>query len=241
MQTAISSINVLDPTSEIARFEDKVRREEALALGQAEIAASSPRLAVRRARGVDRADRDRGPARRAQGRRRAARSSAPTPVTPEIEALTPTRPAPCVAARAGRLSAVAVSAETGVPDAVARTCAGDGPRARDRVGGAPRPRRVGVGGQHGVGVDVVVRCRPRPRSVSGPASGWNCTPHAEPDPERLVRVHGRRRQPHRAARQVDDGVRVHARLRGAVPVVGQGRDARRRRRHRWPRGASARR
>ncbi|KQT02226.1 PspA/IM30 family protein [Cellulomonas sp. Leaf395] len=41
VQTAISSINVLDPTSEIARFEDKVRREEAMALGQAEIAASS--------------------------------------------------------------------------------------------------------------------------------------------------------------------------------------------------------
>jgi len=41
VQTAISSINVLDPTSEIARFEEKVRREEALALGQAEIAASS--------------------------------------------------------------------------------------------------------------------------------------------------------------------------------------------------------
>ncbi|WP_421732323.1 PspA/IM30 family protein [Cellulomonas sp.] len=41
VQTAISSINVLDPTSEISRFEDKVRREEALAMGQAEIAASS--------------------------------------------------------------------------------------------------------------------------------------------------------------------------------------------------------
>jgi phage shock protein A len=41
VQTAISSINVLDPTSELARFEDKVRREEALAMGQAEIAASS--------------------------------------------------------------------------------------------------------------------------------------------------------------------------------------------------------
>ena len=38
---AIGSINVLDPTSEIARFEEKVRREEALALGQAEVAASS--------------------------------------------------------------------------------------------------------------------------------------------------------------------------------------------------------
>lgn len=41
VQTAISSINVLDPTSELARFEEKVRREEALAMGQAEIAASS--------------------------------------------------------------------------------------------------------------------------------------------------------------------------------------------------------
>lgn len=41
VQGAISSINVLDPTSEVARFEEKVRREEALALGQAEVAASS--------------------------------------------------------------------------------------------------------------------------------------------------------------------------------------------------------
>jgi phage shock protein A len=41
VQTAISSINVLDPTSELARFEEKVRREEAMAMGQAEIAASS--------------------------------------------------------------------------------------------------------------------------------------------------------------------------------------------------------
>lgn len=41
VQTAISSINVLDPTSELARFEEKVRREEALALGQAELASSS--------------------------------------------------------------------------------------------------------------------------------------------------------------------------------------------------------
>jgi phage shock protein A len=41
VQTAISSINVLDPTSELARFEEKVRREEALAMGQAELAASS--------------------------------------------------------------------------------------------------------------------------------------------------------------------------------------------------------
>jgi phage shock protein A len=41
VQTAISSINVLDPTSELARFEEKVRREEAMAMGQAELASSS--------------------------------------------------------------------------------------------------------------------------------------------------------------------------------------------------------
>ncbi|WP_225755155.1 PspA/IM30 family protein [Actinotalea sp. Marseille-Q4924] len=41
VQGAISSINVMDPTSELARFEERVRREEAMAMGQAEIAASS--------------------------------------------------------------------------------------------------------------------------------------------------------------------------------------------------------
>ncbi len=41
VQTAISSINVLDPTSELGRFEEAVRREEAKAIGQAEIAATS--------------------------------------------------------------------------------------------------------------------------------------------------------------------------------------------------------
>lgn len=41
VQGAISSINVLDPTSEIARFEEQVRRQEAYAAGQAEVAASS--------------------------------------------------------------------------------------------------------------------------------------------------------------------------------------------------------
>jgi len=41
VQGAFSAINVLDPTSEISRFEDKVRREEAKAAGQAEVAASS--------------------------------------------------------------------------------------------------------------------------------------------------------------------------------------------------------
>ncbi len=41
VQDAIGSINVLDPTSELGRFEDKIRRQEALAQGKAEIAASS--------------------------------------------------------------------------------------------------------------------------------------------------------------------------------------------------------
>lgn len=38
---AIKSIDVLDPTSELGRFEDKVRREEAKVMGQQELAASS--------------------------------------------------------------------------------------------------------------------------------------------------------------------------------------------------------
>ena len=38
---AIGSIDILDPTSELGRFEDKVRREEAKVLGQQELAASS--------------------------------------------------------------------------------------------------------------------------------------------------------------------------------------------------------
>ncbi|CAL4860463.1 PspA/IM30 family protein [Microbacterium sp. MM2322] len=38
---AVKSIDVLDPTSELGRFEDKVRRQEALATGKAEIAAST--------------------------------------------------------------------------------------------------------------------------------------------------------------------------------------------------------
>ena len=41
VHAAVKSIDVLDPTSEIGRFEDKIRREEAKARGQAEIAASS--------------------------------------------------------------------------------------------------------------------------------------------------------------------------------------------------------
>jgi hypothetical protein len=41
VQGALSTINVLDPTREISRFEETVRREEANAAGQAEVAASS--------------------------------------------------------------------------------------------------------------------------------------------------------------------------------------------------------
>ena len=38
---ALGAINILDPTSELGRFEDRVRRQEALAQGKAELAASS--------------------------------------------------------------------------------------------------------------------------------------------------------------------------------------------------------
>jgi len=38
---AVKSINVLDPTSELGRFEDKVRRQEAQVAGQQELDASS--------------------------------------------------------------------------------------------------------------------------------------------------------------------------------------------------------
>ncbi|RFU86810.1 PspA/IM30 family protein [Streptomyces triticagri] len=41
MLDAAASIDVLDPASELGRFEDKVRREEARALGKQELAASS--------------------------------------------------------------------------------------------------------------------------------------------------------------------------------------------------------
>ncbi|MDQ0986747.1 PspA/IM30 family protein [Streptomyces sp. V2I9] len=41
MMDAVKSVDVLDPTSELGRFEDKVRREEAKALGRQELAASS--------------------------------------------------------------------------------------------------------------------------------------------------------------------------------------------------------
>jgi len=38
---ALQSINVMDPSSDLGRFEDKVRRQEALAQGKQELAASS--------------------------------------------------------------------------------------------------------------------------------------------------------------------------------------------------------
>jgi phage shock protein A len=41
VQEAVKSIDLLDPTSEISRFEDKIRREEAKVLGAQELAASS--------------------------------------------------------------------------------------------------------------------------------------------------------------------------------------------------------
>ena len=41
VQEAIGSMDVMDPTSEIGRFEEKIRREEAKVMGQQELAASS--------------------------------------------------------------------------------------------------------------------------------------------------------------------------------------------------------
>jgi phage shock protein A len=41
VQEAVKSIDILDPTSEVSRFEDKVRRVEAQVAGQSELAASS--------------------------------------------------------------------------------------------------------------------------------------------------------------------------------------------------------
>ena len=41
VQDSLKSIDIMDPTSELGRFEDKIRREEAKVRGQAELAASS--------------------------------------------------------------------------------------------------------------------------------------------------------------------------------------------------------
>lgn len=85
VQGAISSINVLDPTSELSRFEDKVRREEAMAMGQAEIAASSldSQFAELESAGAQIEVEARLAALKAG---RPAPAIAPTPVTPAIEA-----------------------------------------------------------------------------------------------------------------------------------------------------------
>ena len=44
VQQAVSRINIMDPTSELGRFEEKVRRAEAMAAGQAELAGESESL-----------------------------------------------------------------------------------------------------------------------------------------------------------------------------------------------------
>ncbi|MCZ2404597.1 PspA/IM30 family protein [Paenarthrobacter sp. Z7-10] len=41
VQDAVKSIDIMDPTSEVSRFEEKIRREEARVRGQAELSASS--------------------------------------------------------------------------------------------------------------------------------------------------------------------------------------------------------
>lgn len=85
VQSAIGSINVLDPTTELARFEERVRREEAMAMGQAEIAASSleSQFAELESAGTQIEVEQRLAALRA-GNRPAAQIEA-TPVTPEHE------------------------------------------------------------------------------------------------------------------------------------------------------------
>jgi phage shock protein A len=41
VQEAVREVSVMDPTSELSRFEDRIRREEAMARGMQEVAASS--------------------------------------------------------------------------------------------------------------------------------------------------------------------------------------------------------
>ncbi|GAA1319749.1 PspA/IM30 family protein [Leucobacter albus] len=41
VQDAVKNLDVLDPTSELGRFEDKIKRQEAMVRGQAELAAST--------------------------------------------------------------------------------------------------------------------------------------------------------------------------------------------------------
>ena len=41
VQTAVKNVSVMDPTSDLNRFEERIRREEAMARGMAEVSASS--------------------------------------------------------------------------------------------------------------------------------------------------------------------------------------------------------
>jgi phage shock protein A len=41
VQTAVKNVSVMDPTSELSRFEERIRRQEAMARGMAEVSASS--------------------------------------------------------------------------------------------------------------------------------------------------------------------------------------------------------
>ncbi len=41
VQTAVKNVSVMDPTSELNRFEERIRRQEAMARGMAEVSASS--------------------------------------------------------------------------------------------------------------------------------------------------------------------------------------------------------
>ena len=41
VQEAVREVSVMDPTSELNRFEERIRREEAMARGMQEVAASS--------------------------------------------------------------------------------------------------------------------------------------------------------------------------------------------------------
>jgi len=41
VQTAVKQVSVMDPTNELSRFEERIRRQEALARGMAEVSASS--------------------------------------------------------------------------------------------------------------------------------------------------------------------------------------------------------
>jgi phage shock protein A len=41
VQQAVKDVSVMDPTSELNRFEERIRRQEAMARGMQEVAASS--------------------------------------------------------------------------------------------------------------------------------------------------------------------------------------------------------